>query len=112
MALSYPVVNNANGNITVVGTSAVQLINATIQGGTLNNASGGTLDSVSSAELDGSTQGALTISTGSTYTASDGTTTYLLGSIVNKGLIQQNGGNGQNGAWISSAPPRSAAAAP
>ena len=62
-------VDNAGGNITVVGTSTVELLNATVQGGTLNNASGGTLETVSSAELDGSTQGALTISTGSTYTA-------------------------------------------
>ena len=78
-------VDNAGGNITVVGTSTVELLNATVQGGTLNNASGGTLETVSSAELDGSTQGALTISTGSTYTATDGTTTYLLGSIVEQG---------------------------
>ena len=47
--------------------------------------------------MDGSSHGALTISAHSTYTASDNTTTYLLGSIVNKGLLQQNGGNGQNG---------------
>ncbi len=97
LVISNPLVDNANGNITVVGTSTVELFNTTIQGGTLNNSGGGTLETVSTAELDGSTQGALTISTGSTYTASDGTTTYLLGSIVNKGLIQQNAGNGQNG---------------
>jgi hypothetical protein len=68
----------------------VELINATVQGGTLNNRRRGTLETISTAELDGSTQGALTISSGSTYTASDNTTTYLLGTIVNRGLIQQN----------------------
>jgi hypothetical protein len=91
-------VNNTGANITVSGaTSTVELINATVQGGTLNNSGGGTLETVSSAELDGSTHGALTLSTGSTYTASDNDTTFLLGSIVNEGLIQLNGGNAQNG---------------
>ncbi len=90
-------VDNAGANITVSGaTSTVELSSATVQGGTLNNSGGGTLETVNSAVLDGSTQGALTLSTGSTYTANDATTTYLLGSIVNDGLIQMNGGNGQN----------------
>jgi fibronectin-binding autotransporter adhesin len=91
-------VDNANGNITVAdATSTVELDGATVQGGTLNNAAGGTLETISSAELDGTTQGALTLSTGSTYTANNGTSTYLLGSIVNKGVVQLNGGAGNNG---------------
>jgi hypothetical protein len=68
----------------------------TIQGGTLNDTAKGTLETINTAELDGSTHGALTITSSSTYTANDATTTYLLGSIVNDGLIQMNGGNGQN----------------
>ncbi len=98
LQISGNTVNNASGNITVAdATSTVELVNATVQGGTLNNTGGGTFATVSTAALDGSTQGALTISTGSTYTASNNATTYLYGSIVNKGLIQLNGGNGQNG---------------
>ena len=61
-------VDNAGGNITVVGaTSTVDLLNTTVQGGTLNNSGGGMLDLINST-LDGSTQGALTISTGSIVT--------------------------------------------
>jgi hypothetical protein len=92
-------VNNATGNVTVADSSStVQVVNATVQGGTLNNTAGGLLETAGSgATLDGTTQGALTISTGSIYTASNGTTTTLLGSIVNKGRIQLNGGNGSSG---------------
>ena len=94
----YNTVNNTGGNITVSGsTSGAQLNGATVEGGTLNNSTGGSLDTVGSAILDGSTHGALTISSGSTYTASDNATTYLLGSIVNQGLLLLNGGNAQNG---------------
>jgi fibronectin-binding autotransporter adhesin len=56
LVIGNPLVDNANGNITVVGTSTVELLNSTVQGGTLNNSGGGTLETVSSAELDGSTQ--------------------------------------------------------
>ena len=98
--IGNPLVDNAGGNITVVGSaSTVDLSNTTVQGGTLNNSGGGTLDLINST-LDGSTQGALTISTGSTVTLVDNATSALLGSIVNKGLIQLNGGNGQNGALL------------
>ena len=97
MVINGNTVDNAGANITVSGaTSTVELSGATVQGGTLSNSGGGTLETVSTAELDGSTEGALTLSTGSTFTANDATTTYLLGSIVNDGLIQMNGGNGQN----------------
>jgi hypothetical protein len=48
--------------------------------------------------LDGSTaSGALTISSGSTYTASNNASTNLVGSIVNQGTIQLNGGGGPEG---------------
>jgi hypothetical protein len=92
-----PVVDNAGGTIKdLAATSTVELDNVTIQGGTLNDTAKGTLETINTAELDGSTHGALTITSSSTYTANDATTTYLLGSIVNDGLIQMNGGNGQN----------------
>jgi fibronectin-binding autotransporter adhesin len=90
-------VDNAGGTITADGTSTVEVYNGTIQGGTLVNSAGGTLETITSAALDGTTQGALTISTGSVYTATNGSNTYLYGSIVNKGTIDQIGGNGNNG---------------
>ena len=90
-------VNNAGGAITANG-GTVEVINATIQGGTLNTLAGGTMESAGSdATLDGKTQGALTISTGSIYTASNGVTTDILGAITDKGTIQLNGGDGNNG---------------
>ena len=75
------------------------LVNATLQGGTLNTLAGGTIDTVggTTGTLDGSTNGALAISSGSTYTASDGATTDILGTIANAGAIEVNGGAGANG---------------
>ena len=103
LQISATTVDNAGGNITVGdATSTVQLSNATIQGGTLNNNAGGTMETAAGgATLDGSTaSGAVTISTGSTYTASNGLSngiaTTLKGSIVNNGTIQLNGGGGNN----------------
>jgi hypothetical protein len=91
-------VNNTGGNITTAdATSTVEINAATVAGGTLNNAAGGTFETVAGSTLDGSSHGTLTISTGSTVTATNGTTTNLFGTISNKGLIEQIGGNGQNG---------------
>jgi hypothetical protein len=91
-------VNNAGGNITA-NNGTVQLVNAAVQGGTLNTLNGGTMATAGSVgTLDGSTaSGAVTISTGSTYTASGGATTNLDGAIINKGTIQFNSGGGTNG---------------
>ncbi len=83
------VVNNSGGNITTTGTATVS-VNSTIQGGTLNGA--GLLTGPGNATLDGASQGTLTLSTGSTYTGANGTTTFVLGTIVNNGNIQLNGG--------------------
>ena len=92
-------VNNASGNVTAGAVSSVNLNNATIQGGTLNNSAGGTLQTVAgtTAVLDGSTAGALTLSAGSTYTASNNSATNLLGTFTDKGLLQMNGGANANG---------------
>jgi hypothetical protein len=90
-------VNNAGGAITA-NDGTVQVLDATIQGGTLNALGGGTMASAgTTATLDGSTNGALTISAGTTYTASNDETTYILGTIIDKGTIQLNGGDGDNG---------------
>ena len=43
------IVNNAGANITVSGASTAELVNATVQGGTLNNSGGGTLETISRA---------------------------------------------------------------
>jgi hypothetical protein len=92
-------VDNAGGNITTAdATSTVEILGAAVEGGTLNNtAAGGTFETTGGSTLDGSTQGTLTISTGSTVTAAPNTTTNLLGTINNKALLEQIGGNGQNG---------------
>ncbi|HEV2270862.1 MAG TPA: hypothetical protein VGR92_15520 [Steroidobacteraceae bacterium] len=93
-------VNNASGNITAGAASSVNLSNATIQGGTLNNSAGGTLQTVvgTTAALDGSTAaGAVTLSAGSTYTASNSSTTNLLGTLTDKGALKLNGGANANG---------------
>ena len=90
-------VNNASGNITANGSKAtVELIGATIQGGTLNTLSGGTLGSFGTVVLDGTTNGTLTLSGGSTYTVEGNTQTDVLGTINNKGNIAVNGGGGTN----------------
>jgi hypothetical protein len=93
-------VNNAagsGGNITANG-GAVAIYDATIEGGTLNTLNGGTMETLGGTYgvLDGTTEGALTISAGSTYTSALNTTTYLLGTFINHGNIQVNGGSGSN----------------
>ena len=97
LQISGITVSNAGGEITVGdGSSVVQLLNATIQGGTLNNAAGGTMETAGNSILDGSTAaGALTID--GVYTASDNTTTNIAGAIVDNGTIDLFGGNGQTG---------------
>jgi hypothetical protein len=93
-------VNNATGAITA-NAGSVQLVSATIQGGTLNELGGGTFETASgqNATLDGSTHGALTISAGSTYITTDSnSTTDILGTITDKGTISVSGGNDANGA--------------
>jgi hypothetical protein len=90
-------VNNAGGEITVADAeSAAHLVNATIQGGSLNNIAGGTLDTAGTSTLDGSTSaGAVTIN--GILVASDGVTTELEGAIVNEGSIELLGGADGNG---------------
>ena len=93
-----PIVANAGGTIlTADATSTVELLNAQVQGGTVQNAAGGILETVGNAALDGAAHGALTISAGSFITATDNSTTTLKGTINNLGTIEQIGGNGANG---------------
>jgi YVTN family beta-propeller protein len=84
--------NNSGGNILATGSgSAVQLISATVRGGTLTSASGGVLGAPvnTTATLDGGSEGALTIA--GTYTVANNSVTYLsAGTINNTGTIQIN----------------------
>src|SRR5579863_8731997 len=83
--------SNAGGRILANGTgSSVQLINATVRGGTLTGTGGGIVaTSVNvAATLDGSSQGTLTIV--GTYVGTNNTATYLQGTINNTGTIQVN----------------------
>ena len=93
-------VNNKAGNITANGSAAVvQLVEADIQGGTLNTVNGGTMGIPTgySATLDGSTSaGALTLSSGSTYTGQTNTVTNVLGTIDNNGSFQFNSSSDAN----------------
>jgi len=88
-------VNNAGGNITANG-GTVAVVNATIQGGTLNALNGGTLETLGSSTLDGATHGPLTLSKGSTYTSNTGTVTSVIGTITDQGNIQVIGGSNAN----------------
>ncbi len=88
-------VSNAGGNITAGNGSTVQIDNADIIGGTLNNTGTGTLETVGTSTLDGSTvSGAVTIN--GTYTGGTNTTTDVHGGIVNNGNMLFTGGNGSN----------------
>jgi len=84
------IVNNAGGTIHPNAGSTVQLFNnAVIQGGTLKNNGGAFFGTPYGdfAYLEGSTvAGAVTIN--GTYTSDLSTDTYLLGTINNKGNIQ------------------------
>ena len=93
-------VNNAGGNIAANG-GTVELLNATIQGGTLTN-TGGLLETPNGyggTILDGRSvaqggQGPLTIA--GTYTSDFNSATTILGTIDNKNNIQLNGGSATN----------------
>lgn len=88
--------NNSGGRILSSGSGAiVQLVSATVQGGTLTSANGGTLGVPSGTSvLDGSSQGILTIA--GSYTVADGSTTLLKGTINNTGTILLNETAGHN----------------
>jgi hypothetical protein len=89
-------INNAGGNITANGaTATVELQNADIQGGTLNNLNGATFETVgNTTTLDGSTQGAITVN--GTFTLAGNSQSVLFGTFNNNGNIQLNGGGGTN----------------
>jgi filamentous hemagglutinin len=100
-------INNAGGNITANGSGAiVDIMDTTIQGGTLNTLNGGTMvsatDGYGETRLDGSpAYGAVTISSGSTFeidgVAETGVhgpgiygSAWMLGTINNQGTILLN----------------------
>jgi hypothetical protein len=93
------VVNNAGGNITASGPGAsVQLYSsAVIQGGNLNNNGGAFFGTPinNTAFLDGSTAAGMVTLNG-TYTSDFNSSTFLLGTINNRGNILINGGSGTN----------------
>ncbi len=77
---------NANATLLATGAnSTVQLVSATVRGGTLKTASGGLLTTSGTVNLDGSTQGAITLV--GTFTVANGTEAILSGTINNTGLI-------------------------
>src|SRR6202167_3519361 len=84
--------SNAAGMIEVNGsTSSMQFLNGTsIQGGTLTTTNSGVLGVAANQTitLDGTTHGALTNS--GTYVAANNSSTILIGTINNPGLIQVN----------------------
>jgi YVTN family beta-propeller protein len=86
-------VNNNSATITAAGSNAnVQILNTTVQGGTLSSSAGGTIGTTSgfSATLDGSAQGALTIV--GTFNSPNNTSTYISGTIINNGTMQITSG--------------------
>ena len=94
-------VNNAGGNITANSGSTVQLLNATVQGGTLNNI-GGTLGTPSGYAATFWMERRMAPSTiNGTYTSDFNSNTYLLGTINNNNNFQVNGGAGVNSAVLA-----------
>jgi hypothetical protein len=94
LAIVSETVNNQDGTILAGSGSTVNLLAATIQGGTLAN-SGRTLGVLTGnvGVLDGSTTaGAVTIN--GTFTSPLNTELFLVGTISNLGTIQLNGGAG------------------
>jgi Big-like domain-containing protein/beta-propeller repeat-containing protein len=85
-------ISNAAGMIEANGsTSSMQFLNGTsIQGGTITTTNSGVLGVAANQAitLDGTTHGALTNS--GTYVAANNSTTILIGTINNPGLIQVN----------------------
>ena len=91
-------INNAGGNITGTGSGAsVDLESSYVTGGTFNSTGGAFVGTPTGygATLDGSTgAGAVTIN--GTYTIANGSNTQFLGSVINNGILQVNGGAGTN----------------
>jgi hypothetical protein len=83
-------INNSGGTIKVDGgTSSMQFLNGTnIQGGTLLTTNSGVLGAAAgqTITLDGSTHGTLT--NAGTFTAANNSSTILVGTITNPGVIQ------------------------
>jgi YVTN family beta-propeller protein len=82
---------NSGGRILSTGSNSnVQIVNASIRGGTLSSANSGLLGVAggTSATLDGSSQGTLTIA--GTYVGANNTNTFLNGTINNTGVMQLN----------------------
>ncbi len=90
LQLNGSIFNNTGGNILASGTgSNVQFANgAVIQSGTITTSGGGVLGVASSNNLtlDGNAHGSLTIV--GTYTGNNSSTTFLIGTINNTGVIQ------------------------
>ena len=87
-------VTNTGSNITAGSGSTVDLTNATVNGGTLNN-SGGTLQTEGASILNGTVSGGLTLN--GTYIGATGTFTDIEGTIINNGTFAITGGSGANG---------------
>jgi len=90
LVISSTAVNNAGGTIQSVGANThVDLVSATIQGGTLRTASGGRIQTLDRGSvLDGLTAGALT-NLGSIHIV-DNTSLSLVGTINNVGTIGES----------------------
>ncbi len=90
LQLNGSVFNNTGGNILASGTgSNVQFANsAVIQSGTISASGGGSLGvaASNSLTLDGNAHGPLTIV--GTYTGNNNSTTFLIGTINNTGVLQ------------------------
>ena len=77
---------NTGGTILASGTnSVVTLLNPTIVGGTLNTASGGLIQASGNPTLNG-----VTVASTGTYQLPNDNDTTIVGTITNKGTIQQN----------------------
>jgi hypothetical protein len=97
LAITDITVSNAFGVITVDdSTSALELTNASIVGGTLNNLAGGSIYNVGTTTFDGSTAaGPVTIN--GAVTAMDNAVLDLAGSIVLNGAMKIVGGGDHDG---------------
>ncbi len=88
----YSSLTNTGGTILASGTgSTVQLVGATVAGGTLTTTSGGGIEGESGSTLDGSTTDTLTISAGSTFAQVNGDMIYVAGTITNNGNLLMDG---------------------
>src|SRR5919108_654844 len=91
------------GTITAVTGGAIDLENATLQGGTLSTSGTGTLATQGTGDntLDGTSGHTVTIGSGTTLTVNNATTLDLTGTIANGGTITA----GTGGAGPSSETP-------